>query len=56
MHSQTNIVIIGTGNVATYIAQGFLGSATLKLVQAFNHKKSSKRQRKERNLKWKWNV
>lgn len=35
-----NIVIIGTGNVATHIAQSFHSINYVNLVQAFNHRKS----------------
>ena len=35
-----NIVIIGTGNVATHIAQSFQENKTVNLLQAFNHRLS----------------
>ena len=37
-----NIVIIGTGNVATHLAASFLGIKQVKVVQAFNHVLSKK--------------
>lgn len=38
MIQKTNIVIIGTGNVAHYIAQSFHSNRTINLLQVFNHR------------------
>lgn len=40
MTHTTNIVIIGTGNVAYHIANSFQSTKTLNLLQAFNHRNS----------------
>ncbi len=40
MNLKTNIILIGTGNVATHIAESFQATPSVKLLQAFNHRVS----------------